>query len=58
MHKKLGYSYIYHYNEFTDTWFCIPRDEYLNFWQPDAKGNWTSGSTLAQAQTKMLAKTK
>lgn len=56
MHKQLGYNYVYHYNEFNDIWYCIPRDSYSQYWNPTSEKNknWTEGKTLKEAQQKML----
>lgn len=26
------YSYVFHYNHFTELWYAIPRDKYTNYW--------------------------
>jgi hypothetical protein len=26
------YSYVFHYNHFTELWYAIPRDKYTKYW--------------------------
>lgn len=59
-HKKLGNNYVYHYNEYTDTWSCIPRDSYIKYWNPNNEKfkDWTEGKSIKDAQEKMLERIK
>ncbi len=46
---------VYHFNEHSKLWNCIPRDTYINYWNPEGKNvTWTSGKTIQEAQKKML----
>lgn len=26
------YSYVFHYNHFTELWYAIPKDKYAKYW--------------------------
>ena len=56
--QKLGFNYVYHYNEYQGKWYCIHRDSLLNYWSKNIKGayanNWTVGSTAELAAAAMV----
>ena len=55
--EELGYSYIYHYNPYSDLYYCIYRDDYDKYWNGfnnDVKIGWTSGKDMFECQLKML----
>jgi hypothetical protein len=47
--NKDYYSVIFHYNIYTETWYCIPRTHYREYFNGDAKDNIGSGSTIEHA---------
>lgn len=57
MNEELA-NCVYHFNEHTKLWNCIPRDNYVDYWNPKGIITWTSGKTIEEAQKKMLKNIK
>lgn len=52
--KMLGYNYYYHYNSYTNKWYCYHREHNIYESLDDKKFLIEKGSTIEEAQRKML----
>lgn len=39
-------NWVFHFNPFTDTWYAIPRDHYLEFWSNPTSDNVLRSSNI------------
>ena len=39
------WNYVFHFNEYTNTWYAVHRDNYLEYWS-DKKGSFLSDESL------------
>ena len=39
------WNYVFHFNEYTNKWYAVHRDNYLEYWS-DKKGNFLSDESL------------
>jgi len=61
LYEELGYSFVYHYNTYSNEHYCISRDDYDKYWngfKDKCEIGWTSGATVEEAQRKMLKRIK
>ena len=54
--RTLGHNFVFHFNEFQNLWYCIPRDEYIHYWNDVHNKKYSCGKTTEEAASKMLSK--
>jgi hypothetical protein len=52
--EELGHNFVFHFNGYQNLWYCIPRDQYNDYWNNIKNKNCTGGQTIEEAAKKML----